>query len=34
MANYKSSTNQVGVSVIGSLFFTTDYPLFKKMKGS
>lgn len=34
MANYKSSTNQVGVSVIGSLFSTTDYSLFKKMKGN
>ena len=34
MSEYKHSTNQVGVSVVGSLFSTTDYSLFKKMKGN
>lgn len=34
MSEYKHSTNQVGVSVVGSLFSTTDYSLFKKMEGN
>ena len=34
MSKYKHSTNQVGVSVVGSLFSTTDYSLFKKMEGN
>lgn len=34
MVNYKSTTNQMGVSVVGSLFSTTDYFLFKKMRGN
>lgn len=34
MVKYKSSTNQVGVNVVGSLFSTTDYSLFKKMRGN
>lgn len=31
---YLSSTNQVGVDVVGSLFSTSDYTIFKKMKGN
>lgn len=34
MVKYKSSTNQLGVEVIGSIFSTSDYTLFKKLKGN
>lgn len=34
MVKYKSSTNQLGVEVIGTIFSTSDYTLFKKLKGN
>ena len=34
MVKYKSSTNQLGVEVIGSIFSTSDYTIFKKLKGN